>query len=158
MAERIIYARAHPEKVKFTERYYYDQEISYNSSIKVSQEPDGQIEIVVPYDGCQYFTRQACHDVEHQLDGHPPQDRVDALIGHLVLADYSRTDLGHLLDLDDRWGSVPLCVSVVGRSLHSAEQLRDDRHSCKITYQYVPFRPEVTALDISIETRDENIS
>jgi hypothetical protein len=158
MTERIVYARARPEKIKFTERYYYTQEISRNSTTKSGQEPEGKIEVVVPYDGYKYFTRHAGNDVELQLGEDPLPDHVDAQIGHLLLADYGRTDLGQSLDLDDRWGSVPLCVPVVSSEIDRAEQLHEDRHSCKITYEYVPTQPEVIALGLIIETSDDIIN
>src|ERR1700722_18376806 len=58
-----LYARATPEKVEITETYSVTQEIS-NSPNRDRGEPTGRIEMVIPYDGADYFTRQAAGDVE----------------------------------------------------------------------------------------------
>lgn len=157
MVEEAIYTRARPESVRLTEMYYYDREISRNPSTRTGQAPTGRIEVVVPYDGYQYFTRQACQDVEHQVDIDTSQERVDALIGHLALSNYGRTDLNDILELSDRYGSVPLRVPVVGDGITNRDQLRDDQHACVIAFNYSPRWPDVTPIGIEMALLDEEI-
>ena len=53
-ADERLYARATPEKVAITETYSVTQEISRNPSIDGGT-PTGRIEMVIPYDGGNYF-------------------------------------------------------------------------------------------------------
>ncbi len=50
---------------------------------------------------------------------------------------------------------MPLRVPVVSSQFDRAEQLHDDLHSCKIVYEYPPSQPDISALEICVETRDE---
>jgi hypothetical protein len=136
------------------EHYFYTQEISRNSTLRTRQDPVGRIEVLVPYDGYKYVTRPACADIQRQVKSH--SSSISALIGHMVLDDYSRTNLGDLLELEDHWGSVPLRMPVVDGVLIDAEHLYDDQHSCRITHPYKPKQPDVNPLQIELMLLDED--
>ncbi|NES23967.1 MAG: hypothetical protein F6K41_34910 [Symploca sp. SIO3E6] len=93
-----IYARAVSKSIKLTETYSYEQEISKNPSFKQKEKPRGKIEIAVPYDGHDYFNREAYQDVIKQINNSPPNQPVNALIGYLAMNRYDRTDLGRRWD------------------------------------------------------------
>src|ERR1700733_3799897 len=57
-ADERLYARATPEKIALTETYSITQEIAQNSRSEPGL-PTGRIEMVIPYDGGNYFTRHA---------------------------------------------------------------------------------------------------
>ncbi|WP_410584341.1 hypothetical protein [Amycolatopsis sp. lyj-108] len=150
-----VFARAHPETVKVTERYYYKQEISRNSSMGHSQAPDGEIEIVVPFDGADHFTREACEDVAAALLRQPSGEAVSALIGHVVFARHQQTDLGERLGLDDTYGSLPIRVPVTGGGgPGEVTDLSSDRHACTIRHDYAPGQLELIPIDVQVELID----
>jgi hypothetical protein len=147
-----VHARARPETVRLVEHYFYEQEISRNPSNRGSAAPTGRIELTVPYDGHKYFTRQACADVTNALGAPPPTAAAEALVGHLLLAGYADTDLGDLLDLNDRYGSVPIRVPIPAAG-DSAEldELQADRRTCVITYDYAPRRDRPRLVPIHVQ-------
>ena len=152
-----VFARAHPESVKLTERYWYEQEISRNSFTRHSSPPAGEIEIVVPFDGADHFTRQACDDVTNALRGRHSDEPVNALIGHLVFDGHQQTDLGDRLGLDESYGALPISVPVTGEgSPGEVGELSADRHACVISHGYAP-KPdllEVIPIDVQVELLD----
>ncbi|MEW6730751.1 MAG: hypothetical protein AB1489_05390 [Acidobacteriota bacterium] len=154
MVEKSIYARAKPESVQLTETYFYSNEISRNRSVKAEPSPNGRIKIEVPFDGYQYFTFQAYKDVEEQLDKNDTKVATNALIGYLSFANYKRTDLDQRLALNSHYGSVPIQVPIKGNELVSIESLRDDRHSCIISYDYSPSFPKTVPVNIVMELLD----
>lgn len=154
MSDQAIFARAQPESVRLTEVYRYSQELSRNPSIKTGQAPRGQIKIVVPYDGHQYFTVQACKDVEHQRATHPDQN---ALIGHLLLTNYGRTNLKDALALSNRYGSVPIHIPVTSHDLADSNRLREDRFACVTTQDYLPRWPDVIPVHVDMQLLDEDM-
>src|ERR1700733_3871563 len=86
------YARARVERVKIEEKYQYRQEISLNADVSEVGHPAGQIKIVLPYDGDEFFTRDAYADVDTARHGGAvPTD--EAVVGFLALTDYEKTDL-----------------------------------------------------------------
>ena len=151
-----IYARGCPERVSLKETYTYTREISRNQST-TSGTPTGTIEIVVPYDGQQFFTREACADVEHQLGTSNPAEDVEVQVGHLLLAGYERTnikdepELAALMQHD----SLPIRVPAVCDAVYLPDHLYDDQQAALVTYSYTPSRPEVIPLGIEVEITDE---
>ena len=93
MAEEPIFARAKPASVKLSEYYFFEKTLSRNPFIGPSQSPEGKIEIIMPYDGDQYFTRQAYRDVEKQLNTRARLDSHEAQFGHLAFTDQCSPDL-----------------------------------------------------------------
>jgi len=146
----ISYSRAQIESVRLTEHYCYEQEISRNPAHSATAEPSGRIEVTVPYDGHEFFTRQACADVARN-DG---PDADEALIGHLALTGYGNTNLGDVLPLNSSYGSVPIRVPVGGKD--GPDALDDDRNTCVITYDYTldPDVPKVIPIDVRVELID----
>ena len=92
-----IYVRALPKSIKLTETYSYEQVIARNRSSEEKEKPSGKIEITVPYDGHDYFKREAFQDVVKQIKNSSPNQKVDALIGYLAMNRYNDTDLNNLL-------------------------------------------------------------
>lgn len=153
---KTIYARGCPERVTLKEIYTYTRTISRNPSTK-SGTPTGQIEIVVPYDGQQFFTREACADVEQQLGSTNPADDVDAQVGHLLLANYERTNIKDEPELAAimQHDSLPICVPVVCGAFDQSEHLYDDQQAAQVTYSYTPKHPDIVPLNIELEITDE---
>ena len=83
-----LYASAAPEKVEITEECSVTREISTNPRWEPGSS-EGRVEIVVPYDGEAYFTRQAADDVKKGIQAGNGEGA--AVIGHLLLAEYGRT-------------------------------------------------------------------
>jgi len=82
---------------------------------------------------------------------------VNALIGHLALTNYGRTDLKDVLSLSDHYGSVPLLVPVSGEGISNSNQLYSDQYDCVMEFKYSPHWPEVTPIEIEMELLDEDI-
>ena len=156
MSEQPIYARARPSSISLAEEYRYEVFISGNPAIQPVGQADGEIEITVTYDGYESFGREACEDVRDHLE--EATDDVDAVIGHLALAAYQRTDLDALLDLSTRpSSSIPIAVPVrnAAAGLTELKDLQDDRHVCTVCQAYRPGWPESIPLQISIDLLDE---
>lgn len=154
----VVYARAKPETVSIVETYSYLQEISRNRDLQAdrSRPPTGRVRIVLPYDGDHYFTRQASADVSAQL---PPDhtDPTEALVGHVVLTNYGRADLGHGGNRNGRFTALPIRVPVSGGGLPSGyDHLIGDRASCVLTHDYRPDpnQPEILPVTVSITLLD----
>jgi hypothetical protein len=155
MVEKTIFARAKPASVKISESYFFEKKLSRNPFIGHDQSPVGKIEILMPYDGDQYFTRQAYRDVKKQLNTKTPPDSQEARFGHLAFTDYERTDLRHVLSLNNRYGSLPLSIPILGEGITSIEQLYHDTHTSKITFEYAPNWPNGWPIDVLLELWDE---
>lgn len=133
-----LFARAHPEHVTVTECHHYEQEISRNPSIDRVGAPTGRIEIVVPFDGADHFTRQACADVAPTVEAGGKDPR-NAVIGHLAFTGHQHTDLGAVLGLDDSYGALPIEIPIVGRDAPGGwHELRRDRQAGVIWHEYRP--------------------
>ncbi|WP_433261768.1 hypothetical protein ACQPZF_27720 [Actinosynnema sp. CS-041913] len=124
------FARAMLAEASLTEHYHYRQEISRNRSFQQESEPTGRIDLTLPYDGAEHFTRQALADV---TAGESLPER--ALIGHLALGDHSHTDLSEVLDLSAGYGSVPITVPIAELGERG---LVADRSACEIRHDYTP--------------------
>jgi hypothetical protein len=154
----LVFARAKPETVRIVEKYSYQQEISRNEGLQPDpgHPPTGEIRMVVPYDGDHYFTRQAKADVAGQLPPHN-HERTDALVGHLVLTNYGKADLG---DAGNQGGDVtalPIRVPVSwGRLPLGYSHLTNDLGSCVLTHDYRPdpSRPEIYPVAVSLTLLD----
>ena len=141
--------RAASEKVEITEEYSVTQEISTNPSW--DQGESKGLEIVVPYDGRDYFTRQAADDVKKGIQAGNGEGT--AVVGQLLLSDYARTgDLRSVMKLHRNSGVIP--ISCGSASADGLEQLTADRQACLISYDYRPESPEVRPIQLNVELRD----
>ena len=157
MAEKLIYARAKPASVKISESYFFEKTLSRNPYTRsdLNQPPVGKIEIITPYDGNQYFSRQAYRDVKKQLNTNEPLDSQEAQFGHLAFTDNEKTDLKHVLDLNNRYGSLPLNIPILGKGITRIEQLYHDTHTSSIEFKYTPDWPERFPIDVVLDLWDE---
>lgn len=155
MAEKHIYAQAKPASVKLSEYYFYEKKLSRNPYIRLGQTPVGKIEIVVPYDGDQCFSRQAVNDIKKQLSPNVRNNDLEARIGHLSFINYERTDLRDVLRLNERYGSFPLSVPILGQRIKSIDQLYSDTLTSTIAFDYSPKWPDITPVDVSLDLWDE---
>jgi hypothetical protein len=147
-----IYARAQVERVRLTEHYYYEQEISRNPANRRSALPTGRIELTIPYDGHSYVTRQARADIAAGLGGPAGESAGEALVGHLLLARHAKTNLGDLLDLNNRYGAVPIRLPIArppGRT--DLDQLTADQQTCVISYDYAPRPDEIRLIPVHVD-------
>lgn len=136
------------------------QEISRNPSLRSGpDDPTGRITISLPYDGDACFTREALRDVkEHLKRRSPPDEDIEALIGHLVLANYQNTTLSDsgALNLTGRHGMVPLCLPIRSSDLYDIQELVSDRHEYHYEVNYSPAAgwPKIVPIYLSVNLED----
>jgi hypothetical protein len=149
-----IRARAWLESASIEEHYGYSQEISLNADVRRVGKPDGEIKLVLPYDGDKYFTRQAHRDVagaRHR--GASAADK--AVVGFLGLTGYEKTGLEGPLGLHANFGSVPIEVWLPDPvQTGEADQLLTDASACVISEKYLPEEPKIVPVHIDIEIDD----
>ena len=151
-----IYARAVPKAIRLTETYGYKKYISSNESLEELEEPSGKLEVIVPYDGYKYFSRQAIQDVEQQLNKNSANKKVDALIGHLAMSEYEKTDLEDLLYQSKQHKSVPIIIPVGSNGI-TKKQLGEDRYLYLFEHSYQPASPKVFPIYPEVEILDDDI-
>jgi hypothetical protein len=154
-----LYSRAIPESVKIDEYYCYEQEISLNPHSEMSAAPAGKIEIRLPYDGDEYFTRQAYADITRIYD--QVHGETHAVVGHLALSGYGHTNLDRLLGLSETYGSIPILVPIPpGRGNAGPEYLIADRSVRVISSEYKPDIDwvKVKPIDVKIDLLDPDSS
>jgi hypothetical protein len=153
------YVRARLERARIRERYFYFQEISQNADRHMEKAPEGRIELVLPYDGERYFSRQARKDVDHarQFGADPA---TEALIGHLLLTGFEHANLDGLLDEGPTHGSVPIRVPVAGLpGPGEPDPLVADRSAFVMSHDYEPdtrhFKVEPVDVDAKLHDPDD---
>lgn len=152
-----LYARAMPQNVEITESYSVAQEISKNPSMQLGGKRAGRIEMKIPYDGRDYFTRQAADDVKHGIAMRSGTGERKAVIGHLLLTDHARTDLRNIMRRHNQVGVIPLAVPVT--SAGGSLGLTADRRTCVIGYDYQPDAPLIYPIELDIILYDpDNLS
>jgi hypothetical protein len=157
-AEKAIYTRAIPESVEFTETYFYEQEISLNSSSsKEKQKPCGEIKVVVPYDGHHNLKRQAIEDAKKQIKNNKSNNRIDSLIGYLAISNYNETDIDAFLDNNQRYDSIPLKIPITTELISNLESINEDRNVCIIEQKYHPNSPKIEIAKLDIKVLDDDI-
>jgi hypothetical protein len=153
-----VFARANPESVEIEETFGFVQEISRNRSLRSGpDDPTGCITISLPYDGDKCFTRHAVRDVEQHLKRRVPSDGdVEALVGHLILANYQHTNLPDpdVLNLTGRHGVVPLRLPVRSSCLRKIQDLVSDRHEYHYEVAYTPARPKIIPIELKVDLED----
>jgi len=142
-ADEKLYARATPEKAEITETYWVTQKIAKGNQRDLGQ-AEGRIEIVVPHDGRDFFTRQAFEDVKRAIRLREGPGSLAATIGHLLIADYQRTDLGRSMQRHGEYGAIPLEILVPTQS-GAAEELIADRRASVLRYDYTLHEPSFQA-------------
>lgn len=157
MEEKQIYARAQVKSARLKETYSYRQEISRNPSLGSGKAPTGRLEVGLPFDGYQFFTRQASKDVEQQIGATFSPSKVDVVIGHLGLSKYGQTDLNDVLALSDHYGAFPLSLPVGGDVITNADHLCGDCHACLMSVDYSPHWPDVVPIQIDMDLLDEDV-
>jgi hypothetical protein len=154
-ADDRFYARATPEKVEITETYSAIQEISSNPDRELGM-PAGRIEMVVPYDGGDYFTRQAVEDVERAVAARGRAEPRTAIIGHLLIADHRQTDLHLSMRQYGEVGVIPLEVPVTSKN-GATGRLTTDRRASVMSYDYTPQPPELLPISLDVQLLDPDI-
>ncbi len=135
-----LFARATPQWVTLTETYSSEQDVSANSTTSMVGSGTGRIEVHVPYDGRDYFTRQAVSDVRHKLGSRHAMGDQRATIGHLLLGDHGNvTGLDGVMRAHQEIGLIPLNVPVA--SPDGTLDLTADRETCVVGYDYQPEDP-----------------
>ncbi len=153
-----IYVRAIPKTVKLTETYSYKQVIARNSSFEEKEKPSGKIEVIVPYDGHNYFNRKAFQDVVGQIQGNSSHGaEVNALMGYLAMSRYDKTDLNDLLFQSKKYESLPIEIPVLNNDI-KPYQLCQDRHRFFLKHTYQPQTPELEPIKLNIQVLDDYIS
>ncbi len=154
-----VYARARPSRAEITESYFVHQEISVSPWTKWRESlppSSGRVELVIPYDGHDYFTRQAGADVAWGA-AHQQSEAGTAVIGHLLLKDYGATSLRDDLRLPDSHGAVPIEVPVshVGSDADGRfDHLSTDRQTGVISHEFVPDLPTVIPAQLEVDLFD----
>jgi hypothetical protein len=156
-ADDRLYARATPEKVEIVETYSVTQEISSNPG-RDPGTPTGHIEMVIPYDGGDYFTRQAVGDVERAIAVRGPGEPRTAIMGHLLITDHRRTDLyqNQSMRQHGEVGVIPLEVPVTSPNGETGRLTSDSRASV-MNYDYAPQPPELFPIGLDLRLFDPDI-
>jgi hypothetical protein len=154
-ADDRLYARAKPEKIEITETYSVTQEISRNPRSEPGL-PTGQITMVIPYDGGDYFSRQAIGDVERALAARDQATSPKAVIGHLLIAHHRRTDLYQSMRQHGEVGVIPLEVPVTSAGGTTGGLGRDHWESV-VSYDYRPKPPGLYPIDLDVRLFDPDI-
>jgi hypothetical protein len=145
-----IPARAVLKSARIEERYFYHQHISLNGSSEQREPPEGEIKLVLPYDGDKYFTRQAYQDVARAR--RHGADRDDTLVGFLSLNGYEKSDLDSVLSLNEKHGSYPIEMRLPeAPGPDDAEPLLADDSSCKVTIGYQPRDASSQAFPVQLD-------
>lgn len=150
-----VLARARVKRVQIREQYFYRQEISENAARYQEKAPKGRIKLVLPYDGDQYFSRQARRDIDHARG-----PGAEAVIGHLALTGFEHANLDGLLDEGPTRGSVPIKAMISGPpNPGEPDPLVADRSACVISHDYVPetrhFKVEPVDVDAWLRDPDD---
>lgn len=159
MAETTIFTRATPSKIRLTEQYSYQMEVSTNPSTELQNPPTGNIEIILPYDGEKYFTPQSIKDIEEQTSNVWEQQQVNARVGFLGFTNISKTDLKKTLKANFvSQDFLPLDIPIQSKqqAFIGPDALRNDKHSCQITFDYIAEQPEVIPLQVKVDIYDED--
>lgn len=154
-ADDRLYARATPEKVEIAETYSVTQEIAKNPRSEPGT-PTGRIEMVIPYDGGDYFTRQAVGDVERAVAARGQAEPQTAIMGHLLIADHRRTDLYQSMRQHGEVGVIPLEVPVTSAD-GTTGRLTSDRRASVMSYDYAPQPPELYPINLDVRLFDPDI-
>lgn len=154
-ADDRLYARATPEKVEITENYSVAQEIAQNPRTDLGA-PAGRIEMVIPYDGRDYFTRQAVGDVERAIIARGEAAPRTAIMGHLLIANHRRTDLYQSMRQHGEVGVIPLEAPVASAD-GPIGGLSSDRWASLLSYDYAPKPPELYPIDLDVRLFDPDI-
>jgi hypothetical protein len=142
-----VFARAMPEEARLTETYAYEAIVSRNPLIGQNSHPTGDLEIRIPYDGRDHFTRSALADVERAYE---PGARI--LIGHLALANRTRTNVDELLGDALSYGSLPIRLPLPDR--RDLSTLTADRHEYVLSQDYIPEGPRLFPVTIECTLED----
>ena len=139
------------------ETYSVTQEISRNPRREPGT-PTGRIEMVIPYDGGDYFTRQAVRDVERAVAARGRAEPRTAIVGHLLIADHRRTDLYQNQGMRQHGevGVIPLEVPVTSAD-GTTGRLTSDRRASVMSYDYVPEPPELFPIGLDVRLFDPDI-
>jgi hypothetical protein len=154
-ADDRLYARATPEKVEMAETYSVTQRISQNPR-SVPGTPTGRIEMVIPYDGADYFTRQAVGDVERAVAARADAGPRTAIVGQLLIADHRRTDLYQIMRQHGEVGVIPLEVPVTSAD-GTTGRLTSDRRASVMSYDYAPDPPARDPIRLEVRLFDPDI-
>lgn len=158
MPPLLAFARARPEVIRISEIYSYVQEISHLASLDPDSVPyqAGEVEVVIPYDGYQFFSSQSLADVVGQLGTLTADHPAEALIGHLTVASFGRTRLSQNLGLEGSRNSVPIKVPVAGEVM-DPKWLGTDRRTCVLDAVYEIIEPDIWPIAVDIKIKDEDI-
>ena len=149
-----IYARAVPKSIKITENYSYDKVISANSSSSLTENPNGKIEVSVPYDGHDYFKREAFKDIIKQISKSVYNQEIEAVIGYLAINKYDNTDLENLIFQCKKYESIPLRLPIVN-DIIGIDRLCKENYICLLEHSYQPRHPDLKPININIEVLDD---
>ena len=138
--------RAKPERIELSESY--EQKIQQNIAVSRSDgaEPSGKIEIVVPYDGAEFFGKSAEYDaVSHELreDAWLETEALEVRgrVGYVYFQSVGKSDLVGQLQASGLWSHdqmMPVEVTlrdIRGRRFHRP---LNDEYSCKLQVGYKP--------------------
>lgn len=155
MTEATLFARARPQVIRLTETYSYKITAGGMTQVEPVGAPTGQIDVIMPYDGRDYFTRQALADVKAHLKKAGGQTQVQARIGYLGLTNYGRTDLDNRCQLGMMHNVVPLDVPIRGRGLWQEAELSQESRIYWGSWGYTPEGLEWTPLRLETFVYDE---
>ena len=123
------------------------RQISRNPSIGPRGEASGRLEILLPYDGFKYFTRDAVHDVGRYLRRQSTSsDVLEAVVGHLAFVNYQDTNLSDVLELDSRLDAYPLRIPIPTGTFDPMDVLAAGRHEYRMRRDHLPLQEAARAV------------
>lgn len=171
---RTLFARALPGEIRIEETYPYLARVGGGAHVAPQatgndnsgsgavgrQAGQGYVEVRVPYDGQQFFGEAALGDVRRavarraaaQLD--PPDETLEARVGHLVVQDFGRSNLAQNSDLSS-WNAVDVAVPVLGQGVESLENLQQGRLEGRWRLDYRPELPWPAPIQVDVIVTDE---
>lgn len=155
----VVFARAIPQKSAIVETYRFRQISSVNPVLEAAEEePIGQVEIVVPFDGYRYFTRDAIKDAQGHLGEHRGRgyrQEIMAAIGHLVLTNTRDARRGGGEPIADARGAIRLRVPIRSVDLGDDDLAADEREaSLRFDYRPPTLGTYVFPIQLDVEILD----
>jgi hypothetical protein len=170
-----IYARIQPKSIKVTEKYNYQAEPLKRTAAspkKIVARSDGEqpngdkptekkvtegkIEVVVPYDGEKYFTREHLDAISRQRRRIWKDPKRQVAIGNLAFENYQAANLSEGLRLGSEHDTIAFKLPLGGDNLPAdPELLLQDLHAAKFVHEYSPKFPSAPPVHMTLRLRDE---
>lgn len=152
----------HAKHVHVRETYSYELNLSENSTLSFKEaenNPEGLIQVDVPYDGDRYITRRTFGKLSRALSRSGKRGSVDQdklAVGALQIIE-RRTASQDIRQVLRPARAIPLEVHILGDDLPDLALLVSDRYRCVLSDEYTPDRPAFEPLWANIDVYDDHV-